>query len=153
MGQVKSAARFAKDLGLPMAVGNKERVSDTEVRINAIIGDQIGDCKRALIYDDEIATGGSILEVSQHLLRAGIEEIWVVCTHGVFVKGGQERLAAVPQITEIITTDTVAIPPEKRHPKLKIVSIAPLLGDAIQMNHSGQSISNLFAYGEDSQES
>lgn len=151
MGQVKSAARFAKDLSLPMAAANKERISDTQVRISAIIGDNFGDCRRALIYDDEIATGGSIMEVSRHLLQAGIEEISVVCTHGVFVKGGLEKLASVPQITEIVTTDTVAIPPEKRNEKLKIVSIAPLLGDAILMNHSGQSISNLFAYGDDNQ--
>jgi ribose-phosphate pyrophosphokinase len=149
MGNVKSAARFAKDLGLPVAAGNKERISDSEVRINGLIGDQISGCKRALIYDDEIATGGSIIGISQHLIQAGIEEIWVVCTHGVFVKGALEKLAAIPQITEIVTTDTVYIPPEKRHPKLCIVSIASLLGDAIQMNHAGQSISNLFAYGDD----
>ena len=149
MGNAKSAARFAKDLGLPVAAGNKERISDTEVRISGIIGDQVSGRRRALIYDDEIATGGSILEISQHLIQAGIEEIWVVCTHGVFVKGGLEKLAAVPQITEIVTTDTVYIPPEKRHAKLRIVSIASLLGDAIRMNHAGQSISNLFAYGDD----
>jgi ribose-phosphate pyrophosphokinase len=91
------------------------------------------------------------MEVSRHLLEAGIEEIWVVCTHGVFVKGGLEKLASLPQITEIVTTDTVAIPDDLSHEKLKIVSIAPLLGDAILMNHSGQSISNLFAYGDDNQ--
>jgi len=151
MGQIKSAARFAKDLGLPIAAANKERISDTQVRVNAIIGDRLGECRRALIYDDEIATGGSITEVSRHLIQSGIEEIWVMCTHGVFVKGGLERIAALPQVTEIVTTDTVYIPPEKSNPKLKIVSIAPLLGDAIQMNHSGQSISNLFAYGDDGQ--
>ena len=148
MGNVKSAARFAKDLGLPIAAGNKERISDTHVRISGIVGDQFSCCKRAIVYDDEIATGGSIEEISNHLIRAGIEEIWVVCTHGVFVRGGLERLAAIPQVTEIVTTDTVYIPPEKRHPKLHVVSIASLLGDAIAMNHSGQSISNLFAYGD-----
>jgi ribose-phosphate pyrophosphokinase len=57
----------------------------------------------------------------------------------------------VPQITEIVTTDTVYTPPEKRHPKLHVVSIASLLGDAIRMNHAGQSISNIFAYGDDNQ--
>jgi ribose-phosphate pyrophosphokinase len=53
-------------------------------------------------------------------------------------------------VTEIVTTDTVYLPPERRNPKLNILSIASLLGDAIQMNHSGQSISNLFAYGDNS---
>jgi len=150
MGQAKSAARFAKDLGLPVAAGNKERISDTHVRISGIIGDQVSCCKRALIYDDEIATGGSIEEIAFHLLQAGIQEIWIACTHGVFVKGGLERLARIPQVTEIVTTDTVYLPPERRNPKLNILSIASLLGDAIQMNHSGQSISNLFAYGDNS---
>jgi ribose-phosphate pyrophosphokinase len=148
MGQAKSAARFAKELGLPVAAGNKERISDTKVRINGIIGDQLSGIRRALVYDDEIATGGSIEEITFQLIKAGIEEVWVACTHGVFVKGGLERLAVIPQVTEIVTTDTVYLAPEQRHPKLHIVSIASLLGDAIQMNQSGQSISNLFAYGD-----
>ena len=151
MGQAKSAARFAKDLGLPMAAGNKERISDTKVRINAIMGDRLSGHKRAIVYDDEIATGGSILEICEHIVKAGIEDIMVICTHGVFTRGGQEKLAAVPQITEIVTTDTVYIPPEKRTSKLRVLSIASLLGDAIRMNFTGQSISNLFAYGEDRQ--
>ncbi len=149
MGNAKSAARFAKDLGLPVAAGNKERISDNKVVIRGIIGDQLSGCRRALVYDDEIATGGSIEEISNVLIQAGIEEIWVMCTHGVFVRGGLERIAAIPQVTEIVTTDTVYLPPERCHPKLRIVSIAPLLGDAIAMNHSGQSISNLFAFGDD----
>ncbi len=148
MGNAKSAARFANDLGLPIAAGNKERVSDTQVRITGMIGNQIRGCKRALIYDDEIATGGSVLEVTKVLVEQGIEEIWAVCTHGVFVKGGLERLAAVPQITEIVTTDTVAIPPEKRHPKLRVISVAHVFGEAIRRNSSRESIGDLFVYGE-----
>ncbi len=151
MGNAKSAARFAKDLGLPVAAGNKERISDTQVRISGIIGDQISSCQRALVYDDEIATGGSVEEITRLLIAAGIQEIWIVCTHGVFVKGGLERLAIIPEVSEIVSTDTVYLPPERRHPKLQILSVASLLGDAIQMNHSGQSISNLFAYGDENQ--
>jgi ribose-phosphate pyrophosphokinase len=150
MGQVKSAARFAADLGLPVAAGNKERISDTEVRVTGMVGDRIQNHTRALIYDDEIATGGSILEISRHLIEKGIKEIWVVCTHGVFVRNGLQRLSEVPEITEIITTDTVYIPPEQRTSKLKIVSVAPVFGEAIRLNYIGQSISTLFAYGEDS---
>jgi ribose-phosphate pyrophosphokinase len=121
MGHAKSAARFAQDLGLPVAAGNKERVSDTEVSVTSMVGPQIRGYRRALIYDDEIATGGSILEVGRILIEQGVEEIWAVCTHGVFVRDALARLAAVPQITEIVTTDTVAIPPERRHPKLHVV--------------------------------
>jgi ribose-phosphate pyrophosphokinase len=148
MGQAKSAARFAKVLGLPIAAGNKERVSDSEVKINALIGNQVHGHKCALVYDDEIATGGSIHELSHVLINEGIEEILVMCTHGVFTRGGLERLADIPQISEIITTDTVYIPPEKRHPKLNVLSVAPVFADAIRHNLYHQSLKDLFVFGE-----
>lgn len=149
MGQAKSAARFAQDLGLPIAAGNKERLSDTSVRITGIVGDQVKGCQRALIYDDEIATGGSILELSRILIERGIQEIWVACTHGVFVHQAIERFAAVPQITEIVTTDTVQIPLEKRIAKLHVISSAPVFGEAIRRNYARQSIGDLFTFGEE----
>ncbi|HEX2996511.1 MAG TPA: ribose-phosphate pyrophosphokinase [Anaerolineales bacterium] len=148
MGQAKSASRFARGLGFPIAVGNKERVSDTEVVIRGLVGNQVRGHKRALIYDDEISTGGSILELSRVLIDEGIEEMLIVCTHGVFTRGGLERLAEVPQISEIITTDTVYTPPEKRHPKLKILSVAPLFADAIRHNLRHESLKELFVFGE-----
>jgi ribose-phosphate pyrophosphokinase len=149
MGQAKSAARFAKDLGLPVAAGNKERRSDTEVHISSIVGHQVRGCQRALIYDDEIATGGTLLEISKLLIEYDVEEIWVACTHGVFVRGGLEKLTAVPQITEIVTTDTVHVPAERRHPKLRILSVAPVFGEAIRRNYLRQSIGDLFVFGEE----
>ena len=148
MGHAKSAARFARELSLPVAAGDKERVSDTEVHVSGLVGQQVQGCKRALIFDDEIATGGSVLEMSKLLIRDGIEELWIVCTHGVFVRGGLEKLAAVPQITEIVTTDTVYIPPEKRHPKLHVLSVAHVFGEAIRRNYLRQSIGDLFVFGE-----
>ena len=148
MGQAKSAARFAQVLNLPIAAGNKERVSDTEVAIRGLVGNQVRGHKSALIYDDEIATGGSIHELCRMLIDEGIEEILVICTHGVFTRGGLERLAAIPQIREIITTDTVYIPPEKRHPKLKILSVAPIFADAIRHNLYRESLNELFVYGQ-----
>jgi len=148
MGHAKSAARFAKDLGLPVAAGDKERISDTEVHVSGLVGQQVQGCKRALIFDDEIATGGSVLEMSKLLIQDGIEELWIVCTHGVFVRGGLEKLTAVPQITEIVTTDTVYIPPKKRHPKLHMLSVAHVFGEAIRRNYLRQSIRDLFVFGE-----
>ncbi len=148
MGQAKSAARFARTLDLPVAAGNKERVSDTEVVISGLVGNQVRGHKRALVYDDEIATGGSILELSRVLANEGVEDIMVICTHGVFSRNGLERLAAVPQISEIITTDTVHIPPEKTHPKLTVLSVAPIFAEAIHHNFSRESLSDLFVYGE-----
>jgi len=147
MGSAKSAARFAKSLELPIAAGNKERISDTQVRISGLTGNQVRGHKHALIYDDEIATGGSIAELSRVLVNEGVEDITVVCTHGVFTRGGLERLAAIPQIREIITTDTVYLPPEKRHSKLKILSVAPVLANAIYNNLHHKSINDLFVFG------
>lgn len=149
IGHAKSAARFAADLGLPVTAAIKERVSDTKVRIDGIIGQQVKGYRRALIYDDEIATGGSILELSGILAAAGIKEISVACTHGVFVHGAMERLGAEPHIVEIVTTDTVQIPPEKRHPKLHVLSVAHLFGDAIRHNYLRQSIGELYVYSEE----
>lgn len=149
MGHAKSAARFAKGLGIPVAAGDKERISDTQVHINGLVGQPMQGFQKAIIYDDEISTGGSIDGISQVLIEQGIQEIWVVCTHGVFVHGGLERLVAIPQITEIVTTDTVYIPPEKRHPKLTVLSVAPLFADAIERNYKRQSLSDLFVYGEE----
>jgi ribose-phosphate pyrophosphokinase len=149
MGHAKSAARFAKSLGMPVAAGDKERISDTEVEISGLVGKPVQGFRRALIYDDEIATGGSIVGISKILIEQGIQEIWVACTHGVFVRGGLERLVAVPEITEIVTTDTVYIPPEKRHPKLTVLSVAPVFGEAICRNYLRESISDLFVYGEE----
>jgi ribose-phosphate pyrophosphokinase len=101
-----------------------------------------------LIYDDEIATGGSILELSRVLIDEGVEDIKVICTHGVFSRNGLERLTAVPQITEIITTDTVHISPEKLHPKLTVLSVAQVFADAIRHNINRESLSDLFVFGE-----
>ena len=148
MGQAKSAARFANTLGLPVAAGNKERVSDSEVVISGLVGNQVRGHKHALIYDDEIATGGSILELSRVLVEEGVEDIRVVCTHGVFSRGGLERLAVVPEISEIITTDTVHIPPNKIHPKLTVLSVAPVFANAIRHNINRESLSDLFVFGE-----
>jgi ribose-phosphate pyrophosphokinase len=150
MGSAKPAALFAKGLKLPVAAGNKERLSDTRVTISGLVGRPVQGFRKAIIYDDEIATGGSALELSRILIEQGIQEIWVACTHGVFVHGGLEKLAAVPQITEIVTTDTVYIPPEKRHPKLHLLSVAPVFGDAIRRNYLRESIGDLFIYGEES---
>jgi ribose-phosphate pyrophosphokinase len=148
IGRAKSAARFAKSLDLPVAAGNKERVSDSEVVIGGLVGSQVKGHRRALIYDDEISTGGSVRELSRLLIEEGVEEIVVICTHGVFTQGGLEKLCNIPQIQEIITTDTVDIPPEKMHPKLTVLSVAQIFADAISHNYHRESLSDLFLSGE-----
>ena len=149
VGHIKSAARFAEDLRAPVAAGNKERLSDTHVRITGLVGHQVQGYHRALIYDDEIATGSSVIELCRLLMDSGIERVVVVCTHGVFVGEALERLTAIPQITEIVTTDTVYIPPNKRPPHLHVLSVAPIFGEAIRRNYSHRSIGDLFVFGQD----
>lgn len=148
IGSAKSASRFAKDLGsLPVAAGNKERISDTKVVISGMIGAQVRGMSKALVYDDEIATGGSMLEVARILVQEGIEEIQLVCTHGLFTHNALERLGAVPEISGIVTTDTIYHPPSMLHPKLHVVSVAHVFAEAIRRNFLGESISELFVYG------
>ena len=143
-GHAKSAARFADSLKLPVAVGNKERISDEEVRITGLVGRQVSGFKRAIVYDDEIATGSSVVEMSHVLVENDIKEIIVVCTHGVFVGGALKRLEKIDEISEIITTDTVCIPPEKRGGKLTMLSVAKIWGKARRRNYSRVSIEGLF---------
>lgn len=149
MGSAKSAARFAQSLDLPIAAGNKERISDTQVKISGLVGNQVRGHKRALVYDDEIATGGSIAELTRVLTNEGVDEITVVCTHGVFTRGGLERLTNINAIKEIITTDTVYIPPEKRNSKLTVLSVASVFAEAIRHNLNHESINDLFVFGDE----
>jgi ribose-phosphate pyrophosphokinase len=148
-GGAKSTARFANSLGLPNAYGNKERISDSTVRIAGLMGHSVSGYKRAIIYDDEIATGGSVVELCRILIDGGVEEIWVSCTHGVFTGNAFERLASIPQITEIVTTDTVYIPEEKRPKTLRVLSVAPIFAEAIRRNYTRMSIGGLFDFGAD----
>jgi ribose-phosphate pyrophosphokinase len=147
-GHAKSAARFARDLRLPVAAGNKERLSDTSVRVTSIVGPPLREFRCALVYDDEIATGGSVLELCERLVQEGIREIRVACTHGVFVRNALERIAALDAVKEIVATDTVSIAPERRHQKLQVLSSAPIFADAIRRNYLRQSIGDLVACGD-----
>jgi ribose-phosphate pyrophosphokinase len=148
LGHAKAAARFAKDLGLPVAAGNKERLSDTQVRVTSIVGPPLDAFRCAVVYDDEIATGGSVVELCDRLIQEGISDIRVACTHGVFVRNALARIAAIEQVKEIVTTDTVYMPPERRDPKLRVLSAAPIFADAIRRNYCRQSIGHLVACGD-----
>ena len=145
-------SRFAESLGLKMAAGNKTRISDKEVRITGLVGEMDGH-KRAIVYDDEIAAGSSMVAIAKLLIEHGIESMSVVCTHGVFSGNAIERLAAIPQIKEIVTTDTVPVPQAKRMSKrtanLTVLSVAPLFGEAIKRNYLRQSIGDLFSFWQE----
>lgn len=149
VGRAKSAARFAARLELPVATADKMRLSDTEVWIGGAVGKQVHGYQRVLVYDDEIATGASVAELCRLLIQSGIGEIYVICTHGLFMGHAMERLSDIPQIVEIVTTDTVPIRPERRLPNMRILSVAPVFGEAIRRNYVRQSIGDLFTFGDD----
>jgi ribose-phosphate pyrophosphokinase len=148
-GRAASASRLAAQLGLPAISAEKQRVSDTEVRIGELINKQVAGFKRAIIYDDEIATGGSVIQLCRMLVESKVKEIIVVCTHGLFIGNALERISTIPQVKQIMTTDTVPIPPSKRIPNLVILSVAPIFAEAIRRNIAHESIGKLFAYWED----
>jgi ribose-phosphate pyrophosphokinase len=147
-GRAGSAARLAAQLNLPSVAAEKTRLSDTEVRIGSLIVKQLEGFRRVIIYDDEIATGGSIVTLCELLVENGIEEILVVCTHGLLIGDAIARIGAIPEIKEIVTTDTVPIPPEKRLDRMVVLSVAPIFGEAIRRNYARQSIGDLFAFWE-----
>jgi ribose-phosphate pyrophosphokinase len=148
VGSAKSAARFAQTLGLGVATANKTRINDTTVRMGGFLGRQVEGFRRALIHDDEIATGGTIVELCRLLLDHGLEELYVICTHGLFLGRALERLAAIPEIVELVTTDTVPMAPERRPPNLITLSTAPVFAGAIRQNYYRQSIGELFDFAE-----
>jgi ribose-phosphate pyrophosphokinase len=142
LGNAKEASHFARMLKLPVAAGSKKRVSDDRVVIDALVGDVTG--KHAIVLDDEIANGGTIVEILQKLRERGVKGISVACTHGLFTGKAIERLRAQPDIHEIVTTDTVPVPAAKRLPNMRVLSVAPLLAEAIRRIHVGKSVSRLF---------
>lgn len=150
MGHAKSAARFADMNKLPILAANKERISDTEVHITGFSGGQAGNYKKALLYDDEISTGGSMAETSKALVASGIREIIPICTHGVFSGKAIERLGKIPEVTEVVMTDTVPPPARDGLPfRLTVLPVAHIFGEAIWRNYSRQSIGGLFSYWQD----
>ena len=142
LGNAKAATHFARLLKLPVAAANKQRLSDDKVVIDAIVGDVDG--RNVIVIDDEIANGGTIIEVLRKLRERNVKRIVVACTHGLFTGKAIERLRAQPDIEEIVTTNTVPISKEKRLPNMRILSVAPLLAKTIRNIHDGKSVSALF---------
>jgi ribose-phosphate pyrophosphokinase len=146
LGNAKAATHFARMLKLPVAAGSKQRLSDDQVVIDAIVGDVDG--KHVIVIDDEIANAGTIVEVLRRLRERHVKRIIVACTHGLFTGKAIERLRAQPDIDEIVTTDTVPVPRDRRLPNMTILSVAPLLAETIRRVHVGESVSRLFDEAE-----
>jgi ribose-phosphate pyrophosphokinase len=142
LGNAKSAAALARMLGLPVAAGSKERVSDEEVRITHIIGDVAG--RNVIVLDDEIARGTTIIEILGKLREQGARSVQIACTHGLFCDGALKRIAAWPEVEQIVCTNTVPIPDAGSTDRLHVISVAPALAEAIRRIHVGESVSALF---------
>ena len=143
IGITKKARDFANWISTPLAIVEKRRVGN-EDRVESlnVIGSVDG--RLAILFDDEIGAGGTMIAAAEAVIAAGAKEIYVVATHGVLSGDASTRLAEMPYIKEVVITDTVPLPADKVNSKIKVISIAPLLGEAIRRIHEGRSVGELF---------
>jgi len=142
LGNAKEASHFARLLGVQVAAGAKERFPADRVQITSVIGEITG--RDVIVLDDEIAKGSTVLELLDRLAELQPRSIRVACTHGLFAAKAIERIGSRPEVLEIVCTNTVPVPEEERTEKLKILSIAPAMAEAIRRIHNGESVSALF---------
>jgi ribose-phosphate pyrophosphokinase len=143
LGFAKRARTFAEILEAPLAVIEKRRPGNlgTAELLN-VIGEVKG--KRAIIVDDEIDTASTLMEIERALIREGVTEIYACATHGILSDPATDRLRN-SEITEVVITDTVPLTPARRLPIIKVLSVAPLIGEAIRRIHRGESVGALFS--------
>ncbi|MEA1996410.1 MAG: ribose-phosphate pyrophosphokinase [Gemmatimonadota bacterium] len=141
IGGAKMARGFAGRLDAPMAFIEKRRPRPNEAVCLNIIGDVTG--RDVIIVDDMIDTGGTLVAACNTIAGKKANSIHIGCTHGVLSGNAPEKLQNAP-LTEVVVTDSIFIPEEKRFPKLKILSVAELLGKAVSYIHNDESVSDLF---------
>ncbi|MCK0506061.1 ribose-phosphate diphosphokinase [Aromatoleum anaerobium] len=141
-GGAKRVGRFSERLGIPMAIIDKRRVSDTDVKQGRVVGEVAG--LDAVIFEDEISTGGTLLATIDTLRAAGARSIHAGAVHAVLCGPAIERLRNAP-IESIVVTDTVHVPPAKRLDKITQLTVAPLFAAAIERIHTGESVGALFS--------
>ncbi|MBT6337679.1 MAG: ribose-phosphate pyrophosphokinase [Desulfobacula sp.] len=140
-GGAKRAGRFAERLKTSMAIIDKRRISDSDVKQGLVVGNVEG--KDAIVFEDEISTGSTLVATIQTLEKARVRKIYVGATHPVLCGNAVKNLKASP-IEEIVVSNTVYIPKDKQFPKLKVLSMGPLFSRAISRIHTGESVSALF---------
>jgi ribose-phosphate pyrophosphokinase len=140
VGRARLAGKYAEQLGLPLVIMHKRRLGFSETKTATVVGDIEG--KTAILIDDMIA-GGSVLDQIPALLEAGANApVYLSISHPVLLPSAVERLNRT-EIAELVTTDSIHIPAEKYHPKLRVQSIAHLLAEVIYRIHCGETISPL----------
>jgi ribose-phosphate pyrophosphokinase len=143
LGFAKRARTFAELLDAPLAIIEKRRVGNLDrAEVMNVIGEVRG--RRAIVVDDEFDTAGTLQEVVLALRREGVDEIYACATHGVLSDPAIERIADAG-IREVVLTDSIPLPPDKRLPNIKTLSVAPLIGEAIRRIHRGESVGALFS--------
>ena len=142
IGATKRARNLAARIDAPLVIMEKRRIGnqDQTETLN-VIGEVTG--KVAVMVDDEIDTGGTLLSAIQVLNDRGVEEIYACCTHGLLSSGAAARLTS-SSLKELIITDTLPITDGKQHEKITVLSVAPLLGEAIHRIHGGLSVGAMF---------
>ncbi len=142
-GGVKAAKRFANHLGADLAFVNKIRPKGVANTVEAanVIGNVDG--KRCILLDDMIDTAGTIVAAAELLKSEGAIEVWAMTTHGVLSDPATERLKN-SVISKVVITDTLPLPPEKQIDKIEVLSIAPLVADAIRAVFEDESVSEIF---------
>jgi len=145
VGGVTRARDLAAKLSAPLAIVDKRRPAPNVSEIMNIIGEVKG--QKVVIIDDIIDTAGTICSAAEAMMQKGAQEVYVCCTHPIFSGPAVERMKKAP-IKEIVVTNTIPIAPEKLLPNMRILSIAPLLGEAILRIHEDLSVSKLFEPGQ-----
>ena len=142
LGYAKKGRNYAAELNVPLAFVEKRRIGNRNIReALTLIGDV--ENKDVIIVDDLVDTGGSLKEAVELTKSSGARDVYVAFTHPVLSDPATERLRDLP-IKEIITTDTLPIPPEKKLPNVKVLTVAELLGEVIIRTHEGRSVGELF---------
>ncbi len=142
-GFAKQARKYQRALGTGIAIADKERSGqDERAEVRELIGDVDG--KTALIVDDFTISGSTLASAAELLVERGARAVHVLVSHGVFAEGSMERISASP-IESLITTDSIETQPVELSDLIEVVSIAPLLGEAIRRIHERESISVLFS--------
>ncbi len=143
LGFAKRARAFAEILDAPLAIVEKRRHGNLDrAEVINVIGEVHG--RRAIIVDDEVDTAGTLIETVRALEREGVTEIYACATHGVLSDPAVERIAN-SSLRELVITDSVPLPPSKMLPQIKVLSVAPLIGEAIKRIHRGESVGALFS--------
>jgi len=142
IGITKRARDLAEKLNAPLAIMEKRRVGNVDqAETLNVIGEVEG--KVALTVDDEIDTAGSLVNVVSTLIEQGVKRVYACCTHPIFSELAIQRISSCP-VKEVVVTNTVPVKDEKKLDKITVISMAPLLGEAIRRIHNGQSIGAMF---------